>query len=282
MDAVTVPANLKEALRGMAETLPAIAVAAEFEAFVVARLDGGDVPAHLADMLVAFESVRGNPQALAVLERALHELPASLGRFRLSDTELRDLLQDLRLRLLVGSAAETEGAGAPSPRLLEYRGKGPLGAWLRASAVRLVLSNIRSRSRRREDELDAEEMLGSGAAAMVDGADAELRLAKQTYRGPFEEAFRTALAELTPRDRTVLRMYLLDGRNIDEIGAVFRVHRATIARWIADARVSLGKRTQTLMTANLDTNTAEFRSITRLCYSQIDVSLHTLLATQET
>lgn len=269
MDAVSV--ELEEALRRAALAQPDLSADAQFVAFVVARMEPGRVPTHLSDMLVAHAAVRGNAKAVATVEAALHALPPLLGRFRLSEAELRDLLQELRLRLLVGTPAETEQGGIAEPRLLEYRGTGPLGAWLRAAAVRLVLSNFRATTRRREDELVTDDVLGTTD-------DAELTLAKQTYRAPLEEAFRTALRELASRDRTVLRMYLLDGRNIEEIGAVFRVHRATIARWISDARASLGKRTQAILTANFDTNTEEFRSITRLCYSQMDVSLHTLLA----
>lgn len=270
-------AAFEDALHAAARARPGVHADADFAPFVRARMGpDGKVPLHLADMLVAYAAVRGDARALALLEAELRAIPPMLGRFRLSDVEDRELLQDLRLRLLVGSSAETMGGAAPAPRLLEYRGSGPLGAWIRASAVRLVLSKLRSDARLREDELVAD---GSVSAT---GDDAEIALAKHTYRAPFKMAFRSALGELSPRDRTVLRMYLLDGRNIDEIGSVFRVHRATIARWISDARAALGKRTQALLTEHLHTDSAEFRSITRLCYSQIDVSLHTLLAGEGT
>ena len=266
-------AALAHALELAAQAQPTLPVDATFADFVSAQMGPeGTVPPYVSDMLVAHAAVRGDAHALTLLETALEAIPPMLGRFRLTDAEDRELLQELRLRMLVGSSAETMGKATPAPRLLDYKGTGPLGAWLRASAVRLVLSQLRTTSRLREDS-ELED--GGVAQAMV--GDAELALAKRTYEAPFKNAFREALGELSPRDRAVLRMYLLDGRNIDEIGAVFRVHRATIARWISDARAGLGKRTQALLTEHLQLDSAEFRSITRLCYSQIDVSLHALL-----
>ncbi|MFO0665647.1 MAG: sigma-70 family RNA polymerase sigma factor [Polyangiaceae bacterium] len=273
-------AELERALGELSRVHPAIHVTPSFVAFaerIMASSAPAKVPPYLSDVLVAHAAVHGNARALSLVEAALKELPPMLARFHLSESDERELLQELRLRVLVGSDAETMASpngAAPSPRLLDYHGSGPLGAWLRASAVRLVLTKFRKQARLRESE--ASEDAGDPAAA----GDVELAHAKRLYQEPFQKAFRAAMEELTPRDRAVLRMHLLDGRSIDEIGAVFRVHRATIARWISDARATVGKRTQALLTANLHTDSAEFRSITRLCYSQLDVSLHSLFEAQ--
>jgi RNA polymerase sigma-70 factor (ECF subfamily) len=50
---------------------------------------------------------------------------------------------------------------------------------------------------------------------------------------------RLGVEALAPRDRMVLRLYLLRGDNIDAIGKIYGVHRATVARWIVAAQRSI-------------------------------------------
>src|SRR5205823_12308411 len=91
---------------------------------------------------------------------------------------------------------------------------------------------------RRETPVDP-DVLGEGTA--IDPVLAQL---KQRYRDEFGEAFRQAAAALTPRERTLLRYRFLDGLSIDEIGVLHRVHRATVARWIAAIREALFEATR--------------------------------------
>lgn len=66
--------------------------------------------------------------------------------------------------------------------------------------------------------------------------------------------------------------------NIDRIGAVFNVHRATVARWIAAAREGLLERTMARLGERLRLEPADFESLLRVVRSSLDVSLHALLA----
>lgn len=240
-----------------------------FSAFVAAKGEGAPDPAHLhtGDLLLAFAAVQQEPHALARLERQLRELPQMLAKLRLDDAALSDTVQDVRAKLLLADGERT-------PKLLEYSGRGALGAWLRTVAVRTAISSMRTQTRRRESSFE-------DLAVRASSDDPELSAAKDRYREPFQLAFRSALQALSSRERNVLRMYLLDGRNIEEIGKVYGVHRATVARWIADTRQALAKTTRDAMTGTVDATSAEFRSITRLCFSQVDVSLHTLLQSAE-
>ena len=63
-------------------------------------------------------------------------------------------------------------------------------------------------------------------------------------RRVYREAFTAALATLTPRDRNLLRQQFIYGASIDELGALYGVHRATVARWIAQVRDTLLRRTR--------------------------------------
>jgi RNA polymerase sigma-70 factor (ECF subfamily) len=73
-------------------------------------------------------------------------------------------------------------------------------------------------------------------------------------------------------------MHFLDGLNIDRIGIVFGVHRATVARWLATARELVLERTMTLLGDRLQLDAAEFASLLRMVRTTLDVSLHSLLS----
>jgi hypothetical protein len=54
------------------------------------------------------------------------------------------------------------------------------------------------------------------------------------------------------RARNLLRQHVLDGLTIDELARLYRAHRATCARWLADARSELALHTRRhLVTASL-------------------------------
>ena len=64
----------------------------------------------------------------------------------------------------------------------------------------------------------------------------ELELQKREHAAAFTAALREAAAALEPRLRAVLAMHFTEDLSIDQIGAVYAVHRATAARWVQRAR----------------------------------------------
>jgi RNA polymerase sigma-70 factor (ECF subfamily) len=77
--------------------------------------------------------------------------------------------------------------------------------------------------------------------------------------------------------RAVLRMSVVDGLSIDEIGAVYGVHRATAARWVQRACNTLYGETRTLMTERLALTATELDRVTALIQSQLSLNLSQLL-----
>ena len=148
----------------------------------------------------------------------------------------------------------------------DYAGRGALRSWLRVCVSRELvrIAKTQQRSEPLEEHLVADTS---------DRDDPVLEDLKAKYRGELAEAFRSALGELPARERTLLRYQLIDGLTIDDIGAIFRVHRATAARWIAKIREDLVTRTRELMAAALGVDTDEAASIVRLVQSQLDVSV---------
>ena len=67
-------------------------------------------------------------------------------------------------------------------------------------------------------------------------ANPEVEPARTLYRERFRSAIEETLAGLTKRERSLLRLHFLDGLNIDAIASIYRVHRATVARWLVAIR----------------------------------------------
>src|SRR5438128_2172894 len=73
----------------------------------------------------------------------------------------------------------------------------------------------------------------------LDVEDPELGRLKEHYAADFRLAVRGGIAALGRRERTLLRQHFIDGVSLDQLAVLHRVHRATIARWIAQARRTL-------------------------------------------
>lgn len=236
-----------------------------FERYLRERIETDTAnDAHAADLLLAFGCVQQDKAAIDALERAyLAKVPDFIHRVERSEAGASEVQQIVRERLLVGSS--TSG-----PKIAEYGGRGPLGSWVRVVAIRVALEIARSRKPEiHDDDVSASEMVASG--------DPEMDYLRVRYAHAFRGAFSGALSALQERDRTVLQLYLVDGLNIEKIGKLYQVHRATVARWIATTRDQLYDDTRQRLREELNLNATEFESIVRLVRSQLDVSVRRIL-----
>ncbi len=213
----------------------------------------------LGDLLLAELAVRSEPEALRIFGRLSDAaIPAALARSRVPSSWSDEVAQRLNTRLLVGGDGE--------PHLLRYSGRGPLRAWLRVAALRTGLDLLRRQ--RREQTLEERVF-----QAAPEAADPELRFLKAHYTDRFKRALGAALETLSERDRRLLKLRILDDLNIDEIGALHGVHRATAARWLEAAREGLGKAVRRQLERELAVDRGDLDSILRLIRSRIDLSL---------
>jgi RNA polymerase sigma-70 factor (ECF subfamily) len=219
---------------------------------------------HAGDVYLACACVRGNDTAVRAFEAHLGpEIDAALRRVRTGDDVRDDARQILRQRLFVG----TRQSG---PRIAAYSGRGPLRLWLRVTVVRIVLEILERESR--EPQADETEILALPAPA----DDPEIGYLKQLYQREFKESFEAAVASLGDRDRTLLMQYHVDGLTIDELGALYRVHRVTAARWVARARSLLLEATRKELGRRLDLSRTEFDRLLRTIWSHLDISIYRL------
>ena len=75
-----------------------------------------------------------------------------------------------------------------------------------------------------------------------------------------------------------MRHSVIDGLGIDQIAAIYHVHRATAARQLERARRTLITATREHMRATLGVTEAELDSIMRALASVAEVTLRTVLA----
>jgi RNA polymerase sigma-70 factor (ECF subfamily) len=219
------------------------------------------------DLYLACAATRGDARAQAQIDALLPEACAALpgdGGAAFAD-EIRQLL---RQKLFV---ATEEGAA----RIAGYTGEGPLRSWLRVAAVRTALS---ARRRERDDQADDRALEGLAAT----GPDPELDYLRLRAGADFRAAFHDALAALAPRDRTLLRLYYLDGVGVERLGSVYGVHASTASRWLASIRQKLLLETRRLLAERLHLTGSDVESLLGLVRSHLEVSLQRILAPEET
>jgi len=213
-----------------------------------------------ADLWLAVACARGDESAAREVERRLErEVPAALSRLRASTDEIDEIGQMVREKILVGAA----------PKILEYAGRGTLVAWLRAVIVRTAISARRAGS----DALERDTSTDDDLAFRASSFDPERDAMQARYATAYTEVLRDALRRLSVRDRTILKMYFVDGMSIDAIGDAYDVHRATAARWIGRCREHIADETRRLLADRLRVPAGELDSLGRMCMSQVDFSL---------
>ncbi|MHA7629570.1 sigma-70 family RNA polymerase sigma factor [Corallococcus sp. M7] len=236
----------------------------DFLAHLAARTTaaGGAPLPHAEDLFLACACARGLPTALAHFER--QHIPAArqaLARRGIAPDVVDEALQRLRERLLLH---RPDGP----PRMAEYDGRGPLEAWVRTVALRLAMTELRERAAR-----PAEALLPT----LLPAGDASFAALKHRHHADIEAAIASALASLEPRQRTILRLHLVENVGVEDIGRVHGVSRATMTRWLKDARDTLAERTHAELRRRLDVDAPELHSLALSLLSGLDLSVRHLL-----
>lgn len=231
--------------------------------------DAARLAAHAGDLYLACACAcaTGDETALARFEAlCLPAARAAIGRIDGQPHFVAEVAQDLRGRLLV-----RDDSGGP-PRIARYDGRGPLVSWVRTAAVRLALDRLREQQRSIEQPAEEEAL-----CAAVDDHAPEEGLIRRHYREHFQKAFAAALAALSARERTLLRLQLLDGLTEEQIGTMYGAHRVTIARWLGRARRQLLDETRRQLAEMLGLPPGQLESLTGFVPSRLDLSLSRLL-----
>ncbi len=246
---------------------PDIAVSVEAIAPLIRhRLEGEESPELLAADEIYLACACAIPDGSAIMafeRRYFSVIPAALSRLALARDEISEIEQQLRIRLFVAD-------GSDAPRVVTYAGQGQLGGLVRVAAIRLGLSLLRHRGKLEVDSDGFEQL-------PIADDDPALACLKALHRTAFRSAFEEAISELLPRERSLLNLALVKNLSIDRIGAIYGVHRATAARWVAAARSSLADGVHRTLGIKLGVSPAELGDLLPLVESQLELSLERLL-----
>jgi RNA polymerase sigma-70 factor (ECF subfamily) len=152
-------------------------------------------------------------------------------------------------------------------RIAANAGRGSLIGWLRVAAVR----QVHRMKRRKLDRAPAEDALVARLVAA--DPNAEVALIRARHGVELATALRGAVAALPARERSLLKLHVLDGLTIDDLCGFYEVHRATVARWIVKLKQQLFDDATRRLKQQLALDTGEVESLCRALGSQIELSL---------
>jgi RNA polymerase sigma-70 factor (ECF subfamily) len=253
-----------------ARAWPGVALPAAAFAAYVAELSQRNAgapfdPDRGPDLYLACACAHRVPGALEAFDRAhLAGIGAYLARLRPTTAFVDEVQQEVRAKLHVGR----DGA---APWIAEYDGRGALANWVRVVALRAAIDLHRQ----------------AGAAPRVDEravpapapSDPERDLHRMRYQETFQRALRDAVSALDRDQRRILRRHFADGVTLDALATELGVHRATVARRLAAARMALRHDARHRLRAALGCADSEVERLDAELRSQLDLSLSTLLRT---
>lgn len=218
-----------------------------------------------ADFYLACAFLGGDAAARENLGGLAHRVVVqTLRRFRADRDEASDLGQIAIEEMLVGRA------GAPA-RLAKYSGKGSLEGWLRVTAARIMLTELRRSSPEGDADRLSERLLAAAPQA-------ELRLLSSEHRATAASAIRDAVGGLRPEDRTLLRLHVVDGLSGAQIAKLYGVNRSTVTRWYQRIRDDVLAAALSAFRRRIAVSDSEFASIVVDLQSQLDLSIRRVLS----
>lgn len=225
----------------------------------VGSLDGLEAE----DLWLAAGCRAGRSDALTEFERrVLPQARAALVARRLSPDVVEEALQVLRQRLFVAA----DGPG----KIAEYTGRGPLVAWTRMVALRVALNLGRGKGQPAEQEELPSQLCAPAAPP-------ELGYVKARYRDAFKQAFEDGFRALSSRERTLLRLNLLDGLSTAKLARVYRADPSSVRRWLAEARKHLLDETRSALGRSVGASDEELESVMGALVTQLEESVRRIL-----
>ncbi|HXU03500.1 MAG TPA: hypothetical protein VN903_21190 [Polyangia bacterium] len=248
----------------------------DFAAEIAARLNDDDEPDvvrwwdHLraGDLYLACACVRGVGGALDRFERLYGaEIARIAQRFERAGLPADDLIQLLRAKLFTTPGPEGR------PRIATYTGQGFLQNWLRVTTTRTFIDCCRTHDEPPEVPIRNELV----AVLPEPKGDPELALLKREHMTHFKASFAEAVAALDGADRLLLKQHLVERLTIDQLGALYHLHRASAARRIAKARDALLVATRIALSRRLGVPPERLASVLELVASRLEASIERLL-----
>jgi len=220
------------------------------------RLDEAALAARADDVYIVAAVLAGTPNAPTRFEEYLAAAAKVARRVDRAPDFIDELKQELRVNLLTGGEC----------KLRSYLATGPLLDWLRVVAVRLALNMKRRHPVRAAENLE-QALFG----------DQEVQYLKRFYIDDMHGALEIGFGRLCARERTLLRLHFIDGLNIERLGVMYGVHRATVARWLVAIRRRLFDEIKAEFANKHGVDTGDVRSLYRLMKGDVYISVSRIL-----
>jgi RNA polymerase sigma-70 factor (ECF subfamily) len=239
-------------------------VKARYEAFgahvrrAVGKAPDWEWQIHAGDLYLCCACALGDRDATRLLDtQILPRAAKAIARIESDASFVDEALQILRHKLFVG----------PDAKISVYSGRGSLTAWLRVTATRVALDGLRAMGAQRAHQVDLQDRMAQPSVNPLND------LVKSRYAEAFQEAIRSAIRDLSVRDRNLLRLRLVGHCGIDQLGQMYRVHRATAARWLKAAHTRVFDSVREQLRARFQLSDDEFDQMALEMQSRLELSL---------
>lgn len=218
----------------------------------------------LADLYLSCALAAHAPAALKVFEQLMvPQIDRALRSFALGTDERDELRQRVRVRVLVPTP------DAPA-KVAQYSGRGSLSGWIRTVAARVAINTRRDT----QSHTDLDKVPDVGLADTP-----EFSCLRQEHRTLFMDCLRGAFAQLTSRERAIVRLNYGSQMTAVALARSYSVHESTMSRWLASARATMALNFERLAADALG-ETGSVGDLLKVLQSRLDMSLHSLFATK--
>jgi RNA polymerase sigma-70 factor, ECF subfamily len=265
---------------------PSPTIRDEFEAFLAqktAQAPESSPPSldRVRTLFLTFLCSRGDAQAIRVFrQRFAPTLEGVRKRFGARAPSADELQADVEHHLFAPRPARSErseGGGGSEPRILGFDGQSELQSWLKVVVVRLMLNRLEMQ--KHEDPFQ-ERMFDGMIASSIQTPEA--LFGREQAKGQFRLAFTRAVSALRARDRQMLRLAFAEGLTIDDLGALYGIHRTTAFRQLQKASDTLAATLRANLRNMLHMTEAEYEHWCTTLRSSLELSLHRYFAADET
>jgi RNA polymerase sigma-70 factor (ECF subfamily) len=159
--------------------------------------------------------------------------------------------------------------GDRPPRIAQYSGQGPLESWVAVASMRVASSFRRAE--------DVEQRLRSKVVADTVAVNAERLSMKGELRPAFEEAVAEALGRLKPRERLIVKLYVVSGMRLEAISKSLGVTRQAVSKVFHRSREAILSDVERSLKQRLGLSKEELSSVMRVVASRLDLSISRVL-----
>jgi RNA polymerase sigma-70 factor, ECF subfamily len=221
------------------------------------------------DLYLAVACATGNPAAITAFTcRHTARLQDYLRRFSDSSDLIDEVRAKLEDKLLLSE-------GGFLPRIAQYEGRGPLGSWVTVAAKRCLLSILRARGR--APRTDPIEGLWDLWSTVPSSAHSQ----SQQYAATIKESLRQAIHSLTVRERTILRLSIIENVSLSQIARMLSINQSTVSRAFHGSLDKVNEEVRNRLKALHGMQDSEIESVVRDLRSRADLSLSRMFADTE-